>query len=104
MLNEKNKTTSNIVKAMCVILAVAAVFSFVSNIFAQDSKAENSSFRTSKTAIIRGSENVPRIKAGEFLMNIWKNTGIYQIIHTDTPEEIAAKQAACPASGTTTDD
>ena len=95
MLNEKNKMNGKIAKAMCVILAVAAVFSFVSNIFADDaSTPESPSFRTANSAVIRGSENVPRIKAGEFLMNIWKNTGIYQIIHVDTPEEIAAKEAA----------
>ncbi|MCR5699251.1 MAG: sodium ion-translocating decarboxylase subunit beta [Treponemataceae bacterium] len=98
MLNEKNKTTSNIVKAMCVILAVAAVFSFASNIFADDSDAGTPSFRTADTAIIKGSENVPRIKASEFLLKIWKNTGIYQIIHTPTAEEIAEAEAAKEAA------
>ena len=45
------------------------------------------------TAIVKGSEKVPSISVGEFIKNIGKNTGIYKMIHTETPEEIAAAEA-----------
>ena len=45
------------------------------------------------TAIVKGSEKVPSISVGEFIKNIGKNTGIYKMIHTETPEEIEAAEA-----------
>ena len=37
--------------------------------------------------------SVPSISVGEFIKNIGKNTGIYKMIHTETPEEIEAAEA-----------
>ncbi|MCR4790119.1 MAG: sodium ion-translocating decarboxylase subunit beta [Treponemataceae bacterium] len=98
MLNEKNKANSKIIKAMCIVLAFAAVFSFASNIFADNTNEADASFRDSKAPVIRGSENVPRINAVDFLTKIWKNTGLYQIIHTPTEEELAAAAEAKEAA------
>ena len=75
-----------------VFLLAAAVISFGSIAFA-DNGAEVASFRTMNTAIVKGSEKVPSISVGEFIKNIGKNTGIYKMIHTETPEEIAAAEA-----------
>ncbi|MCI6179596.1 MAG: sodium ion-translocating decarboxylase subunit beta [Treponema porcinum] len=75
-----------------VFLLAAAVISFGSTAFA-DNGAEVASFRTMNTAIVKGSEKVPSISVGEFIKNIGKNTGIYKMIHTETPEEIAAAEA-----------
>ena len=81
MLGNKNKANKEIIRAMCIILAVAAVFSFVSTTFASDSKEEVASFKTMNTAIIKGSEKVPEISVSQFLLNVWHNTGIYQLIN-----------------------
>ena len=81
MLGNKNKANREVVRAMCIILAVAAVFSFVSTTFASDSKEEVASFKTMNTAIIKGSEKVPEISVSQFLLNVWHNTGIYQLIN-----------------------
>ena len=75
-----------------VFLLAAAVISFGSIAFA-DNGAEVASFRTMNTAIVKGSEKVPSISVGEFIKNIGKNTGIYKMIHTETPEEIEAAEA-----------
>ncbi|MDD6899585.1 MAG: sodium ion-translocating decarboxylase subunit beta [Treponema porcinum] len=75
-----------------VFLLAAAVISFGSTAFA-DNGAEVASFRTMNTAIVKGSEKIPSISVGEFIKNIGKNTGIYKMIHTETPEEIAAAEA-----------
>ncbi|MDD7126973.1 MULTISPECIES: sodium ion-translocating decarboxylase subunit beta [Treponema] len=75
-----------------VFLLAAAVISFGSTAFA-DNGAEVASFRTMNTAIVKGSEKVPSISVGEFIKNIGKNTGIYKMIHTETPEEIEAAEA-----------
>lgn len=75
-----------------VFLLAAAVISFGSMAFA-DNGAEVASFRTMNTAIVKGSEKVPSISVGEFIKNIGKNTGIYKMIHTETPEEIEAAEA-----------
>lgn len=81
-----------------VFLLAAAVISFGSTAFA-DNGAEVASFRTMNTAIVKGSEKVPSISVGEFIKNIGKNTGIYKMIHTETPEEIEAAEAEDPFSG-----
>ncbi|MCI6816833.1 MAG: sodium ion-translocating decarboxylase subunit beta, partial [Treponema porcinum] len=58
-----------------------------------DNGAEVASFRTMNTAIVKGSEKVPSISVGEFIKNIGKNTGIYKMVRTETPEEIEAAEA-----------
>ncbi len=91
-LTQKNNT-KKIFTASLVILGIALAFSFVSTVFADSDGKAVSSFRTSNETIIKGSEGIPRISVTEFAKNIGKNTGIYKMIHTDTPEEIAAAEA-----------
>ena len=86
------KNKNKIFLMTAVFLLAAAVISFGSTAFA-DNGAEVASFRTMNTAIVKGSEKVPSISVGEFIKNIGKNTGIYKMIHTETPEEIAAAEA-----------
>ena len=81
----RNKKNKEIISAMCIIMAVAVVFSFVSTAFAANSNDEVASFRTMSTAIIKGSENVPEISVSKFLGNIWENTGINQLINGEIP-------------------
>ncbi|WP_277636257.1 sodium ion-translocating decarboxylase subunit beta [Treponema porcinum] len=86
------KNKNKIFLMTAVFLLAAAVISFGSTAFA-DNGAEVASFRTMNTAIVKGSEKIPSISVGEFIKNIGKNTGIYKMIHTETPEEIAAAEA-----------
>ena len=86
------KNKNKIFLMTAVFLLAAAVVSFGSTAFA-DNGAEVASFRTMNTAIVKGSEKVPSISVGEFIKNIGKNTGIYKMIHTETPEEIEAAEA-----------
>ena len=90
------KNKNKIFLMTAVFLLAAAVISFGSIAFA-DNGAEVASFRTMNTAIVKGSEKVPSISVGEFIKNIGKNTGIYKMIHTETPEEIAAAEAEMAA-------
>lgn len=92
------KNKNKIFLMTAVFLLAAAVISFGSTAFA-DNGAEVASFRTMNTAIVKGSEKVPSISVGEFIKNIGKNTGIYKMIHTETPEEIEAAEAEDPFSG-----
>ena len=91
-LTQKNNT-KKIFTASLVILGIALAFSFVSTVFADSDGKAVSSFRTSNETIIKGSEGIPRISVTEFAKNIGKNTGIYKMIHTETPEEIAIAEA-----------
>ncbi|MCQ2982178.1 MAG: sodium ion-translocating decarboxylase subunit beta [Treponemataceae bacterium] len=86
----KSKTNTQVVRAMCVVLAICAVFSFATTTFAANDTASGS---RGSTKIIEGSEKVPMISAGEFIKGIGKSTGIYKIIHTETAEERAAAEA-----------
>ena len=89
MLGQTKKLNKQVTMAMCVILAVAAVFSCVSNAFAQSSNSvrETPSLRTMNTAIIKGSENIKPIQPAEFLKSLWKNTGLNQIINGENKVE-----------------
>jgi len=75
---------------MCVVLAICAVFSFTTTAFAAN---DNSSASRGGQQIVKGSENVPMISAGEFVKGIGKSTGIYKLIHKETAEERAAAEA-----------
>ncbi|MCQ2594325.1 MAG: sodium ion-translocating decarboxylase subunit beta [Treponemataceae bacterium] len=85
----KTQNNKQIVAAMGIIMAIAMVFSCVSSVFADNSKGEVSSWRTANTAIIKGTENwgpdENRINAKDFIANIGKSTGIYQIINGANP-------------------
>ena len=98
MLNKTNAMKQQVLKAMTVILGVALVLSMVSTAFAANDNEEVASFRTMGTAIIKGSENVPFIDPLGFIQNIWKNTGINQMINGEIPAP-AHVQAADPFAG-----
>lgn len=76
----------------CVFVMAAFVISFGSTVFAEKGK-EVASFRNMNTAIVEGSENVPRISVSEFLKNVGKNTGIYKMIHTESEENRSEEMA-----------
>ena len=85
-INKKEKS-GKALKITAIIMAFACVLSFGSTVFADNSTSEVASFRTMDTAVIKGSENVPEIKPLTFLGNMWKNTGLRNLIHTETEEE-----------------
>ncbi|MCI1208250.1 MAG: sodium ion-translocating decarboxylase subunit beta [Treponema sp.] len=93
MTDSKTKNTKNILGATLVIMTIAAVLSFGSNVFADNKNEDLASARTATSSVIKGSEDIPHISITKFLRNIGKTTGIYQMIHTQTPEEIAEAQA-----------
>ncbi len=91
------KNKAQIIKATFAIMFVAMAVSFFVKpvVKAQSEGAATSSYATGTglKRVIKGSENVPNISVNAFLMNIWKNTGIYKIIHTPTAAEVAAEKA-----------
>ncbi|MBQ9494020.1 MAG: sodium ion-translocating decarboxylase subunit beta [Treponema sp.] len=79
---------------MFAILGIATVFSVArSTAFAQNTNEEQASLRTIRTAKIANSEGIKNIDVPTFLVNVWHNTGIYQVIHTPTAAEIAEAKA-----------
>lgn len=94
---EMTKNKAQIIKATFAIMFVAMAVSFFVKpvVKAQSEGAATSSYATGTglKRVIKGSENVPNISVNAFLMNIWKNTGIYKIIHTPTAAEVAAEKA-----------
>lgn len=95
MTNDKTK----ILKATFLIMAAAMIVSFFVKPVVQAQvrgESENSSVYSSGTGmnrVIANSKNIPEISVEKFLKNIWRNTGIYKIIHTETAEELAAEKA-----------
>ena len=93
MTNDKAK----ILKATFLIMAVAMVVSFCVKPVVQaqvGGESENAAVYSSGSGmnrVIKNSENIPEISVEKFLKNIWRNTGIYKIIHTETAEELAAE-------------
>ena len=94
---EMTKNKAQIIKATFAIMFVAMAVSFFVKplVKAQSDAAATSSYATGTglQRVIKGSEKVPNISVQAFLMNIWKNTGIYKIIHTPTAAEVAAEKA-----------
>lgn len=67
-----------------MVLMIASVFSFAYTAFADDGSSEHeSSAKSLTTSIIKGSEDIPNISIGNFLTNLWRNTGIYKMIFGD---------------------
>lgn len=91
MLNNR-ENIKRIFLVTCVFVMSAFVISFGSTVFAEKGK-EVASFRNMNTAIVEGSENVPRISVSEFLKNVGKNTGIYKMIHTESEENRSEEMA-----------
>lgn len=89
--NKKNKfkifRTSAIVCMLATALSLAGC--------GASGNGNKSSGSVSGDKIIAKSENIPRISVSEFFAHIGKNTGIYKMIHNETPEEaaLAAAQA-----------
>ena len=100
-MNELTRDKKHIFKTMLGVMLVALVASFIVKPTANASTGEDRaapSFRTMNTAIIKDSENIPEISVSKFLLNIWENTGIYQIIHQKTDAEIAQAKAEAEAT------
>ena len=95
MTNDKAK----IFKATFLIMAVAMVVSFCVKPVVQaqvNGESANASVYSSGSGmnrVIKNSENIPEISVEKFLKNIWRNTVIYKIIHTESAEELAAERA-----------
>ena len=85
MLNNQQAFKRQVMNTMMIILGIAMVISLCSTVFAANNNDEVASFRTMGTAIIKGSEDVPFIDPLGFLQNIWKNTGINQIVNGEIP-------------------
>ena len=98
MLNNQQDFKRHVLNTMMIILGIAMVISLCSTVFAANNNDEVASFRTMGTAIIKGSEDVPFIDPLGFLQNIWKNTGINQIINGEVPP-VAHAHAEDPFSG-----
>ena len=98
MLNNQQAFKRQVMNTMMIILGIAMVISLCSTVFAANNNDEVASFRTMGTAIIKGSEDVPFIDPLGFLQNIWKNTGINQIINGEVPP-VAHAHAEDPFAG-----
>ena len=94
MLNNTKTDTRKIAFIMLVIMAAASVVSVGTKVFAQDTAAAKEPAGMER--VIPGTENWNGkydISVGSFFSNLWHTTGIYKMVHTETPEEIAAAQA-----------
>lgn len=91
LLNSKNDKYKAI-KVTAIICLLAAALSFAGCGKGDSSNVSNSTTETTVT-YIKGSEGIPRISVKEFFMNIGKNSGIWKLIHQETPEEIAQAKA-----------
>jgi carboxybiotin decarboxylase len=89
-MNTEKKSVQKIFCIMLFLLGIVSVFSVKNTVFAQSDAGEQASFRTMNTAIIKGSEKVPSINAGKFIVNIWKSTGICMMIQ-GKPQILSAK-------------
>ena len=85
MLNNQQAFKRQVMNTMMIILGIAMVISLCSTVFAANNNDEVASFRNMGTAIIKGSEGVPSIDPVSFLKNIWRNTGINQMINGEVP-------------------
>ncbi len=92
-LNKKNNF--KVFRATALVCLIALVLSFegCGSSKNQNSANSKSNVMLSGSTVIKGSENIPRISVEEFFGNLWKNTGIYKMIHTETAEEKAQAEA-----------
>lgn len=91
---EKNKRVSKAFWLTILLVAAATIISVVSlfTACAQGHSDDVASIHTMGTAIVKGSERVPRISVSKFIQNIGKNTGIYKLIHTPTAQELSQER------------
>lgn len=85
MLNNQQAFKRQVLNTMMIILGIAMVISLCSTVFAANTNDEVASFRNMDTAIIKGSEGIDPIDPVSFLQNIWRNTGINQIVNGEIP-------------------
>ncbi len=105
MPNSKALNNKKIAIVMLSILAIAGLLSLVTKkAYAQDSsvKVESSLAPAGKSENEGLNRVIPSTKdwngkydinAKDFLINLWKTTGIYKMIHTSSPEEVAHAEA-----------
>ena len=81
----------HIIIVTVAIMAIAMVASLVfkPHVRAANDNTAVASYKTWKEVPVKGSEKVKPIEVKSFLENIWHSTGLYKIIHTETPEEAA---------------
>ena len=87
VLNKNNKY--KVFRASAIVCLIALSLSFVGC-----GKSSGSSGNYASTTIVKGSENIKPTSVKSFFGNVAKNTGIYKMIHTPTPEEAAEEKAA----------
>ena len=102
MGESKTKNNRKIALIMLALIACASIVSFGTNALAQDKseaaqvEAVTESSGKGLNRVIPGTEDWNGkydINAKSFIINIWHTTGIYKMIHTVTPEELAAQKA-----------
>lgn len=111
MPSTKIENNKKIAFIMLAIMAFAAILSFTSRkVYAQNESSNSALDSVSSVAVEQGSGFERVIPGTEkwngkydisiktFLVNIFHTTGIYKMIHTTTPEELAAQKAQEEAS------
>ncbi|HCM26296.1 MAG TPA: sodium ion-translocating decarboxylase subunit beta [Treponema sp.] len=92
MLNLK-KDRRAVTAIVLAMMTVAFVFSFMPRVFAQAASTETvqeyASF-SNMDGIIKGSEDIPNISLGKFVLNIARTTGIYAFFTNVTEKETPA--------------
>ncbi len=93
METELNKKTDKFkaLKVTAIICVFATILSFAGCGVGDTGNTSSSAAKT--VTYVKGSEGIPRISVSGFFENIFKNTGIYKMIHTETAEEIAQAEA-----------
>ena len=88
--NKENRF--KIFRTTAIVCLIAVVLSFAGCGATKDTNS--STPKSFGSTIIEGSEGIKNIDVSSFFTNIWKNTGIYKIIHTPTSAEIEAEEQA----------
>lgn len=111
MPNTKIENNKKIAFIMLAIMAFAAILSFTSRKVYAQNESSNYTIDSVSSVAVEQSSGFERIIPGTekwngkydisvktFLVNIFHTTGIYKMIHTTTPEELAAQKAQEEAS------
>ena len=98
-LNKIKKNNFKIFRTTAIVCLFALALSFAGCGKKAGASTASSATQTESIGdkIIANSENVPRISIEHFLTNLWKNTGIYKMIHNDTPEEARLAEESAKA-------
>ena len=111
MPNTKIENNKKIAFIMLAIMAFAAILSFTSRKVYAQNESSNYTIDSVSSVAVEQSSGFERIIPGTekwngkydisiktFLVNIFHTTGIYKMIHTTTPEELAAQKTQEKAS------